>query len=51
MDMPRRKRATIAAHPGEILRTEFLEPKGITAYRLAKDLHFPVKKIKPRSAA
>ncbi len=32
---------TIAAHPGEILRTEFMEPMGISAYRLAKALHFP----------
>jgi len=39
--MVRRKALTIAAHPGEILRTEFLEPMGITAYRLAKDLRFP----------
>jgi addiction module HigA family antidote len=31
----------MAAHPGEILRTEFLEPMGITAYQLAKALHFP----------
>ena len=23
-------------HPGELLREEFLEPMGITAYRLAK---------------
>jgi antitoxin HigA-1 len=39
--MPRRKRNTIAAHPGEILRTEFMEPMGITAYQLAKSLHLP----------
>lgn len=26
-------------HPGEILREEFLHPLGITAYRLAKDIH------------
>jgi len=38
--MPRRKPKTIAAHPGEILRTEFMEPMGITAYQLAKALHF-----------
>ena len=25
-------------HPGEILRSEFMEPMGITQYRLAKDL-------------
>jgi antitoxin HigA-1 len=28
-------------HPGEILKTEFMEPMRITAYRLAKDLDFP----------
>jgi addiction module HigA family antidote len=39
--MARRKHKTIAAHPGEILRTEFLEPMSITAYQLAKALHFP----------
>ena len=39
--MAQRKRETIAAHPGEILRTEFLEPMGISAYQLAKALHFP----------
>jgi antitoxin HigA-1 len=39
--MHRRKTKTIAAHPGEILRTEFMEPMGITAYQLAKELHFP----------
>jgi len=39
--MARAKRRTIAAHPGEILRTEFMEPLGITAYRLAKELYFP----------
>ncbi len=25
-------------HPGEILRLDFLEPLGLTAYRLAKDI-------------
>ena len=39
--MTRRKPPTLAAHPGEILRTEFIEPMGITAYQLAKALHFP----------
>ena len=39
--MARRKAKTIAAHPGEILRAEFMEPMGITAYQLAKALHFP----------
>jgi addiction module HigA family antidote len=31
----------LAAHPGEILRTELMEPMGITAYQLAKALHLP----------
>ncbi len=39
--MAQRTQKTIAAHPGEILRTEFMEPMGITAYQLAKALHFP----------
>jgi len=39
--MAQRKQKTVAAHPGEILRTEFIEPMGITAYQLAKALHFP----------
>ena len=32
-------------HPGEILREEFLNPLGITAYRLAKDIHVPATRI------
>jgi addiction module HigA family antidote len=39
--MVRAKRSTLAAHPGEILRTEFMEAMEITAYQLAKTLHFP----------
>lgn len=39
--MARRKPRRIAAHPGEILRTEFVEPMGITAYQLAKALRCP----------
>ncbi|HSY11755.1 MAG TPA: HigA family addiction module antitoxin [Verrucomicrobiae bacterium] len=38
--MAQQKIKTIAAHPGEILRTEFMEPMGISAYQLAKALHF-----------
>jgi antitoxin HigA-1 len=37
--MAQQKNQTIAAHPGEILRTEFMEPLGISAYQLAKALH------------
>ena len=32
-------------HPGEILNYEFLEPLGITAYRLSKDLKIPQTRI------
>jgi len=32
-------------HPGEILLTEFMEPLGLTAYRLAKDLHVPAPRV------
>jgi antitoxin HigA-1 len=30
-----------AVHPGEILKTEFMEPMGLSAYELAKSLNFP----------
>ena len=32
-------------HPGEILLAEFLEPMGISQYRLAKDLKVPARRI------
>lgn len=32
-------------HPGEVLREEFLEPMGITAYRLAKDIGVPESRV------
>lgn len=32
-------------HPGELLRTDFLNPLGITAYRLAKGAHLPHQRI------
>jgi addiction module HigA family antidote len=32
-------------HPGEILLEEFLEPMGISRYRLAKDLSVPPRRI------
>src|SRR5438067_2311820 len=31
--------------PGEILEEEFLKPKGITQYRLAKDIGVPPRRI------
>jgi len=32
-------------HPGEILKDEFLEPMGISQYRLAKDISVPPRRI------
>ncbi len=36
-----RSRKVFAVHPGEILKTEFLEPMAVRAYELAKALNFP----------
>ncbi len=32
-------------HPGEILMEEFLEPLGISQYRLAKEISVPARRI------
>mgnify|MGYP002338705786 CR=1 FL=1 len=32
-------------HPGEVLREEFMDPLGISAYRLAKDIGVPPTRI------
>lgn len=32
-------------HPGEILMQDFLEPMGISQYRLAKDISVPPRRI------
>jgi addiction module HigA family antidote len=32
-------------HPGRLLMTEWLEPLGISAYRLAKDLNVPPNRV------
>ena len=32
-------------HPGEVLLEEFLEPMGISQYRLAKDISVPPRRI------
>jgi addiction module HigA family antidote len=32
-------------HPGEILLEEFLQPMGISQYRLAKDVSVPARRI------
>jgi len=32
-------------HPGEVLLEEFLQPMGLSQYRLAKELHVPGRRI------
>jgi addiction module HigA family antidote len=36
-----RSKKVFAVHAGEILKTEFMEPMGVSAYELAKVLNFP----------
>jgi len=36
-----KSRKVFAVHPGEILKTEFMGPMGLSAYELAKALNFP----------
>jgi addiction module HigA family antidote len=44
--MARKKRKRLPpVHPGEVLEAEFLEPLGLTQYRLAKDLNVPARRI------
>ena len=40
---PKKRLAPI--HPGEVLQTEFLEPREMTQYRLAKSLSVPARRI------
>lgn len=39
--MTKTRSKIFAVHPGEILKTEFMEPLGLSAYALAKALAFP----------
>ena len=41
--MPPRKLAPI--HPGEVLLSDFLEPLGLSQYRLAHDISVPPRRI------
>jgi addiction module HigA family antidote len=43
--MPRRPRKLAPVHPGEILLEEFLNPLGISQYRLARDTSVPPRRI------
>jgi addiction module HigA family antidote len=36
-----KSKKVFAVHPGEILKTEFMEPMGLSAYEVAKALNFP----------
>src|SRR5690606_41213526 len=38
-------RKLVPVHPGEVLLVEFLEPMGISQYRLAKDISVPPRRI------
>jgi addiction module HigA family antidote len=40
-----KKNALAPVHPGEILREEYLEPLGITPYKLAAALHVPRTRV------
>ena len=39
------RRRTGPVHPGRILREDWLDPLGITPYRLAKDIKVPLTRI------
>ena len=41
--MPRKLLAPV--HPGEVLREEFLEPLGMSQYRLAKDISVSPRRV------
>ena len=43
--MPRKKEKLPPVHPGETLREDFLQPLGLSASRLAIELHVPVTRI------
>jgi addiction module HigA family antidote len=43
--MSRTRKRLDPIHPGEVLLTEFLEPLGLTQYRLAKSLKVPARRI------
>ncbi len=43
--MARSTKKLTPIHPGEILREDFLKPLGLSANRLALDIHVPVTRI------
>lgn len=36
---------TVAIHPGEILREEFMKPLKVSSYELARELHLTVPRV------
>ncbi len=40
-----RRTAMKPVHPGKILKEEFLDPLGVSAYRLAKDINVPINRV------
>ena len=44
-DAAPRMKSVFAVHPGEILSKEFLEPMGLTRYRLAKEIHVSLPRV------
>lgn len=45
MKYERRAAAGWAVHPGEILKSEFLQPLGISGYALAKQIKVPAQAV------
>jgi antitoxin HigA-1 len=43
IDSPRGQMKPV--HPGSILKQEFLDPLGVSAYRLAKDINVPINRV------
>ena len=43
--MAKKQNKITPIHPGEILLEEFIEPMGITQYKLAKDINVPARRI------
>jgi addiction module HigA family antidote len=39
------RRKLVPIHPGEVLLEEFLNPLGVTQYRLAKEISVPARRI------
>jgi addiction module HigA family antidote len=38
-------RKQTAVHPGEVLTRQYLEPLGVSQYRLAKDISVPARRV------